>query len=114
VSRLPQRGDAVRAAEALNARVNAAVGGSEDRPLVVTGETHINMRDGSLSGEGAESYRRVYGDLMDVAEVTGACGLSLAEHHMPSILATGDPLPLILQCVAFGVLMERLRWERGS
>jgi hypothetical protein len=118
VSRLPQPGDAVKATRVLNARMDAAVGANEDNDAVTTGDLVISA-DG-VTGEGLVGMRRAYGDLFDISEVLTESGFGgLAWRHERDVETGEEPLASALvmyglQGVAFGVLMERLRWERAS
>lgn len=116
MSRLPQPGDAVRATRVLNARMDAAVGANENNDAVATGPLVITA-DG-VTGAGLAGLLRAYGDLFDLTEVLNDSGFGgLAWRHERDVEEDGESLPSALvmyglQGVAFGVLMERLRWER--
>lgn len=118
MSRLPQPGDAIKASRILNARMDAAVGANAENESVTTGPVFITP-DG-VSGPGLAPLLRAYGDLFDMSEVLNDSGLgALAWRHERDVEAGEEPLDsalvmLMLQGVAFGVLMERDRWERGA
>lgn len=117
MSRLPQPGDAVLASRALNGRVDAAVGANEDNPIVRMGG--IVLTEDGITGPGVPVLLSVYGDLFDVTETLDDAGWAgLLSAHERDIEAGEDTLDstliaVALQAVAFGVLMERLRWERN-
>jgi hypothetical protein len=108
----------VKATRVLNDRMDAAVGADENNDAVTTGDLIISP-DG-VTGPGLVDLLRVYGDLFDVHEVLSESGIaSLAWRHERDVEAGREALPSALvmygiQCMAHGVLQERLRWERGS
>lgn len=114
MSRLPEKGDAKRAYQAINARAVAAV--DEVAPghhLVGL----IDMRDGELTGDGLDGFRRVYGDLFDISETIEYGGTDLVFASLEKIdRGVMDPfsalMSLFLQATATGVIMERQRWEK--
>ena len=113
--KLPQPGDAVKTVAVLNERMGAATGVSTPGEIAWTGTLVISDR--GLSGPGLDPLRRVYGDLFSVDEVIEEAGwLTLCEATGREIDDGYDPfsscVALALQAMAFGVLMERLRWER--
>jgi hypothetical protein len=116
--RLPLPGDAVRAAAVLNERVEAATGASRDVDFVDAG--WVRFTPDALEGPGASAFHRAYGDLFSMLEVMGDAGFgALITNHRLEIesgASTADTAltAIVLQGIAFGVLMERLRWERGS
>lgn len=117
MSRLPQPGDAVKAARVLNERTNAAVGIERGDEMVTTGPLVITP-DG-VTGEGLSALLAVYGDLFEVNETLNDAGIArLIGNHEQDVESGVESLPsalvaIGLQGIAFGVLMERLRWERS-
>lgn len=118
MSRLPQPGDAVKATTILNARLAAGVGASEEDVIVRTGS--VTLDETGLHGPGVPSLLAIYGDLFDITETLDDAGFArMLEAHMADVVSGGDTLDsalvaVALQSIAFGVLMERNRWERGS
>jgi hypothetical protein len=116
--RLPLPGDAVRAAAVLNERVEAATGAGRDVDMVDAGWAEFTPT--AIKGPGASAFHAAYGDLFDMLETMGDAGFgALITNHRREIesgSSTADTAltAIVLQGIAFGVLMERLRWERGS
>lgn len=117
MSRLPWPGDAVRTTGLLNKRMGAETGIDTPGEYAWTGPLTIGPE--GISGAGVASLRRVYGDLLLVEEVLDDAGwFALCQQHVEQVEGGGDSLSsyvaITLQAMGFGVLMERLRWERGS
>lgn len=118
MSRLPEKGDAAAAIDAMNARTDAL---GADGPKPLEGGTYrFDVMTGTTA-EGADTQvmRGAYGDLFDVTELLDEGGMYLVQAFLRDI-ARGyrDPTSalasLLFQGTAIGVLMERARWERGS
>jgi hypothetical protein len=118
VSRLPQPGDAIKASRILNGRMRAGAGATAEDEMVTTGTLTITP-DG-VAGSGLPTVLAIYGDLYDVHETINEAGWArLVLNHEREVEAGDERLidalvALVLQATAFGVLMERNRWERGS
>lgn len=118
MSRLPQPGDAVKATTLLNERLNAAVGVGKDDAIVRTGS--VTLDPSGLHGPGVPSLLAIYGDLFDITETLDDAGFAgMLTAHEKDLEAGNDMLDsclvaIALQSIAFGVLMERNRWERGD
>jgi hypothetical protein len=105
----PEKGEALAAAEALDARLRATA--PADGGIVVA---EVNRRSGEIRGEEA-AMRGAYGDLFDIGELA-----DLAEGPVQAFIAdiafgTAPDAALrsmFLMAVAHGVLMERARWQR--
>lgn len=114
--RHPEKGDAKRAADAMDARSEIVIGRTSD--VVDVGDLAINLTSGETSGTGLDAYRKVYGDLFDLGEMM-ATSTPLIQNFMLSLLTSEDPMgvmtSLFLQGAGMGVMMERQRWtERGE
>lgn len=116
--RLPQPGDAVKATRVMNGRMEAAVGATDPRELVTAGE--VVLADDGITGPGAQALFAIYGDLFDITETLNEAGFArMLLNHEREVEGGEERLDaalvaVALQGVGFGVLMERLRWERGS
>lgn len=108
MSHLPEKGEAIAAAEVLNRRLHS-VGDDEDRFVA-----EVNVRTGDVRGD-ESPMRATYGDLFDIAELAGVAVVPV--HSFIEDIAAGvDPqaamLSLYLLAAAHGCLMERARWSR--
>lgn len=107
MSRLPEKGEATAAAEALERRLHA-IGDGEN----FVAEVNVNTDD--MRGEGP-AVRAAYGDLFVIGEMAQAAEIpvnnfiyDIATGTMPDVALRS----MYLLAVAHGVLMERARWER--
>lgn len=108
MSHLPEKGDARRAAEVLDARLRATA--PSDGGMATAS---VNVRTGAITGDDLP-LRAAYSDLFDIAEVA-----EIAEpvvYAFIADIAAGIPPDQAMRsmwvlAVAQGVLMERARWE---
>lgn len=105
----------MKAATVLNGRMDAAVGANEHDRMVRTGS--ITLTENGITGPGMGTLFAVYGDLFDITETLDDAGFGgLVQAHLADVEAGEDEMDsalcaVALQGIAFGVLMERLRWE---
>jgi hypothetical protein len=111
----PEKGEALAAAETLNARMEASVqfeaGESFDIGMIL-----VDRRTGETGNNPEFSVHAIYGDLFDVGEML-ATSAGVTEMFIADI-ATGRRdvmsamLSLYLMAAGHGVLLERARWEK--
>jgi hypothetical protein len=112
VSRLPEKGEAKRAADAMDRRAELVIG--RTNVIEDVGGLEINTRTAEATGDGMDAYRKVFGDLFDLGD-TVAVTWDLVAGFIEQLARTEDPqgvlMSLFLQGVGLGVMMERQRWQ---
>lgn len=114
---LPEKGDARRAAEAMDARMHAIAGDIESVTFNIASAS-VSRKTGELRSNDVQSIGGVYGDLFDVGELV-ALSAGVCEAFILDIATDRrDPMSamvsIYLQAAGVGVLMERERWLRKA
>jgi hypothetical protein len=115
MSRLPEKGEALASAEAMNARMATVHDGPPGSTFDLGGDVEVSRATGEARGL-EFAIHAVYSDLFDIGE-TVATSASMCDMFIVDIaLGRRDPMSalvsLFLMAKGNGVLEERARWTR--
>lgn len=112
---LPEKGEARRASEVMDARMRAISGDDESVTFNIS-SADVSLKTGEMRSTNPQGIGGVYGDLFDVGELVALSASICAAFMVDIATERRDPMSALvsvyLQAAGIGVLIERARWQR--